>query len=232
METMTPDGASNPPEETARGPNLLVRIGQVFFSPGALFEALRARPVWIDVMILLLIASAASQMLLPEERFRELFMQQMPPDTDPADAEQIMGFMRRWGIGVAVIWLPIATAVVAGMISLAFNVVMGGEARFRELYSAVVHAFVILTVGGFVVLGLLLMGGEQVVLSPALILPDMGNGYLARFLARINVFAVWTCIVLGIAVSKLYSGRSAFGGAMYLLVLYGIIVGASAIAGG
>lgn len=218
--------------ETPRPSNLFVRIGQVFFSPGALFESLRARPVWIDVMIVLLVATIASQVLIPEERYREIFMQQMPPDSDPEDAERLMGFLRQWGIAVAAIWLPLATATIAGFISLAYNVILGGEARFSQLFSAVAHSLLILTAGGFVVLGLLIAGGEQVVLSPALLLPELGDGYIARFLSRINVFAVWTCVVLGIAISKFYPKRTAFGGTTYLLVLYLALTAASAIPGG
>ena len=219
-------------ETAAKAPNLFVRIGQVFFSPGALFEALRARPVWLDVAILLIVLSAASQFLIPEERYRELFMSQMPPDTDPADAERMMGFLRQWGIAFAVVWLPIACAVVAGVLSMAYNVVLGGEARFRQLFSAVMHSFVILTAGGFVVLALILLGGEQAVISPALLFPDLGDGYFARLAYRVNVFALWTAAVLGIAVSKLYPKRSASGATIYLLVLYFILIGLTVIPGG
>lgn len=215
-----------------KAPNLLVRIGQVFMSPGKLFEALRDRPVWLDVAILLVILSAASQLLIPEERYREIFMSQMPPEADPADAERLMGFFRQWGIAFAVIWLPIATAIVAGLLSLAYNVMLGGEAKFRQLFSAVMHSFVVLTAGGFVVLALILMGGEQVVISPALLFPDLGDGYFARLAYRINVFAIWTSVLLGIAVSKMYPKRSAFGVTVYLLVLYTIMIGLTVIPGG
>lgn len=224
--------AGSEQDREPRGPNLFVRLGQVFFSPGALFEALRARPVWLDVMILLILSSFASQALIPEERFREIFMQQLPPGSDPADAEQIMDFTRRFGTLLATVSLPIATAVVAGTISLAYNVVLGGEARFKQLFSATVHAFVILTAGGFLVLGLILAGGEQVVLSPALLFPDLGNGFFARMAGRINIFAIWTSIVLGIAVSKMYPKRSAGGATVFLLFMYMILVGLSALPGG
>lgn len=228
MDESTAAGAHDEP----KAPNLFVRIGQVFFSPGKLFEALRDRPVWLDVCILLIVLSAASQLLIPEERYREIFLSQMPPETDPADAERMMGFFRQWGVAFAVIWLPIATAIVAGLLSLAYNVMMGGEARFKQLFSAVMHSFVILTAGGFVVLALILLGGEQAVISPALLFPDLGDGYLARLAYRVNVFAIWTSVLLGIAVSKMYPKRSAFGATVYLLVLYTIMIGLTVIPAG
>jgi hypothetical protein len=226
---------NQPPDaepDVPKGPNLLVRIGQVFFSPGALFEALRARPVWIDVMIVLIICSVASQMLIPEARFREIFMQQMPPGTDPAGAERIMDVTRKFGPALAAISLLLASLVIAGIIILQYNVILGGEARFKQLFSVATHSLLILTAGGFLILGLILAGGEQVVLSPALLFPDLGDGFLARVANRVNIFAIWTCVVLGIGVSKMYPKRSAFGGTMFLLVWYTILISLSSIPGG
>ncbi|MFV1986288.1 MAG: YIP1 family protein [Gemmatimonadota bacterium] len=228
-----PGGAALHAEpDIPKGPNLFVRIGQVFFSPGELFNALKARPVWIDVMIVLVVLSVASQMLIPEARFREIFMTQLPPGTELEDAERIMEFTRKFGTAVAAISLFLASLVIAGLIILQYNVILGGEARFKQLFSAVTHSLLILTAGGFLTLALILAGGDQVVLSPALLLPDLGDGFLARVAYRINIFAIWTSVVLGIAVSKMYPKRSAFGGTMFLLVWYTILISLSSIPGG
>lgn len=213
-------------------PSLPVRIVQVFTSPGKLFEALRERPVWLGVLVTLIVVGVVAGLLVPEEAWRSMIADQMPPDADP---EQIEGTVRFWstlGPILGVILTPISIALVAGLLILAYNVVLGGEASFRQLFSATTHAYVILTVGGLVGLGLLAASGEQVVLSPALLLPEMGDGYLARFLERINIFALWTIAVLGIAVSRIYPKRSAGGGIAYLLVLYLLLIAVTAIPGG
>ena len=219
-------------DPSPRAPSLPVRMGQIFFSPGDLFDALRERPVWLDMMIVLIVCAVASQLVIPEERFRELFMQQMPPGTDPADAESIIDFSRRFGAIMSAVFMPVSAAVIAGVLILNYNVILGGEARFRQLFSAVTHSFLILTAGGFLVLGLILAGGDQVVLSPALLFPDLGDGYLARIAYRINIFAVWTSVVLGIAVGRVYPKRSAGAATGFLLFLYMIVVGLSALPGG
>ena len=59
---------------------------------------------------------------------------------------------------------------------LAFNVVMGGEGTFKQIFSASVHAFYIYTIGGLAVLGLMFLGSEQMVLSPGVFLPDSADG--------------------------------------------------------
>lgn len=233
MEDTSPAGSKGP---EPGAPNLLARIVQVFVSPGALFEALAARPVWLDVFLLLIASGVASQIALPEETFREIFALQVPPNTDPEQLERIIGFMRTWGLWVGILSLPVALCVVAGALLLAYNVILGGEGTFRQLFSATAHAFLILSLGGWIVLGLIVfLDSRQVVLSPALAiegLVDLGSGYLSRFVYRMNIFALWTCGVLGIAVHKVYPKRSAAGAAIYLLVLYLLIVAVSVIPGG
>lgn len=210
-------------------PNMLVRIAQVFVSPAVLFDSLKRHPVWIDVMLLLMVSAVAAQLLIPEETLRSLMEAQVPAGSDPEQLDRIVGFTRAWGAPLAAVSTPVSIAVVAGILILAYNVMLGGEATFRQLFSATTHAFLILTAGGFLALGLVLMGGDQVVISPAALLPDLGDGYLARFAYRTNVFAIWNSIVLGIAVSRIYPKRSAGGAAAYLLVLYTLVVALSAI---
>lgn len=213
-------------------PSLPVRVVQVFTSPGKLFDALKERPVWLGVLVVLIVVGVVAGFLVPEEAWRSMIADQMPPDADP---EQIEGTVRFWstvGPVLGVILTPVSIALVAGLLILAYNVVLGGEASFRQLFSATTHAYVILTVGGLVGLGLLAATGEQQVMSPALLLPEMGEGYLARFLERINIFALWTIVVLGIAVSRIYPKRSAGGGIAYLLVLYLLLIALTAIPGG
>lgn len=208
------------------------RIVQVFVAPGELFEFLRKRPVWLDVLLLLVAVNVLANALIPEETIREIMQQNMPPDAEPAQVDTLVDFTRTWGFLLALIGTPISIALVAGLIALAYNVALGGEVPYRGLYSATTHAYVIYVAGGLLTLGLLLAGGREVVLSPALLLPDLGDGYFARFLARVNVFAVWTAVTLGIGVGRLYPRRSSAGAATYLLVLYAITVGLIAIPGG
>lgn len=213
-------------------PGLPVRIVQVFTSPAKLFDALKERPVWIGVLLLLVVVGAVANLLLPDEALRTIIEQNMPPGADPAQVDDMVGFSRTWGVVFAIVGTPLSVAFVAGILILAYNVVLGGEASYGQLFSATAHSYPILTVGGLITLGLLVAGGSQVVMSPALLLPDLGDGYPARFLERINIFAIWTSAVLGIAVSRIYPKRSAGGAIAYLLVLYAILIALVAIPGG
>lgn len=227
-----PEPDPSPEDAGVALPPLPVRVARVFTAPGPLFERLKERPAWVGVLILLIVVGAGASLLLPESAYRAMIAQQMPPNAEPAQVEGAVRFWRTFGPVLSAVLTPVSIGLVAGLLILAYNVVLGGEATYRQLFSATAHAYVILTAGGLVTLALLVAGGEQVVMSPALLLPDLGTGYLARFLGRINIFAVWTMIVLGVAVSRIYPRRSAGGAVAYLGVLYALLVGLSAIPGG
>ncbi len=223
-------------------PSLPVRIVQVFVSPAKLFDALRHRPAWIGAVVGLIGLSIALQFLtpvvVPEEVLRRAAEARIadfiPAGADPAVLEQQVDAAISPGVGVIVgtlIVTPIVLLIIAGLLLIAFNVILGGEASFKQLLSAATHSMYIGTAGGVLSIGLLAVGAEIVTLSPGLFLPEM-EGFLGRFLNGINIFSVWTCGVLGVAVSRFYPGRSVTAGTTYLLVLYLIFVAALAMFSG
>lgn len=224
-------------------PSLPVRIVQVFVSPAALFDALRRKPAWMGALVGLILVGVAAQLLTPvvlsEEAWRQVIETQVggaaASGADQAAVEQQMEFLLDWGpalgAGSVIVITPLWLCVLAGLLLIAFNVILGGEASFKQLLSAAAHAMYIGTAGGLVSIGLMAVGAEITTLSPGLFLPEM-EGFIGRFLNGINVFSVWTCGVLGVAVSRLYPGRSVAAGTTYLLVLYLILVAAIAVFSG
>ncbi|MYH10557.1 MAG: hypothetical protein F4143_10735 [Gemmatimonadales bacterium] len=224
-------------------PPLPARIVQVFVSPAKLFDALRHRPAWMGAVLTLIGLSIALQILtpviVPEEILRRAAEARMadfvPAGTDPAvleeqiDAAVSPGAV--WIVGGAVLWTLVPLSLIAGLLLIAFNVIMGGEGSFKQLFSAGAHAMYIYTAGGIVSIGLMATGAETLTLTPGLFLPEM-EGFIGRFLNGINIFSVWTCGVLGVAVSRFYPGRSVAAGTTYLLVLYLILVAALAMLAG
>lgn len=223
-------------------PSLPVRIVQVFVSPAALFDTLRRQPAWMGATLALIGLSIALQFLtpviVPEEILRRAAEARIadfiPAGADPEVLEQQVDAAVTPGVSVVVgtiIMTPIVLSLIAGLLLIAFNVILGGEASFKQLLSAAAHAMYIGTAGGVVSIGLMAVGAEIVTLSPGLFLPEM-EGFIGRFLNGINVFSVWTCGVLGVAVSRFYPGRSVAAGTTYLLVLYLIFVAAIAVFSG
>ena len=221
-------------------PSLPVRIVQVFVSPAKLFDALRHRPAWIGAVVGLIGLSIALQLLIPvvvpEEVRRAATEAQLESFVqDPVVLEQqvdaVMSGGPVGGIVTVIVGTPLVLSIIAGLLLIAFNVILGGEASFKQLLSAAAHAMYIGTAGGVLSIGLMTVGAEIVTLSPGLFLPEL-EGFLGRFLNGINIFSVWTCGVLGVAVSRFYPGRSVAAGTTYLLVLYLILVAAIAMFSG
>lgn len=211
-------GASEGPS----APNLLARIGLVFFSPAELFDRLKERPVWLDALLLLVALAVLGNLLLPEEILRQMAERQLPPDADPAQLEGSLRLLRIGSVVGALIFTPLWAVIVAGFLLVVYNVFLAGEATFRQLLSVTVHALFALTLGGLLTLGLMVASGEiGAALALHLLVPGLETEtWLYRFLHGLNVFGLWTAVLLGIAVSRIYPARSAGSGVALLLVTY------------
>ena len=139
-------------------PSLPARIVQVFVSPAKLFDALRHRPAWMGAVLGLIGLSLALQFLtpviVPEEILRRAAEARIadfiPEGADPAVLEEQVDAAISPGVGVVIgtiIMTPIVLSIIAGLLLIAFNVILGGEASFRQLLSAAAHAMYIGTAG-------------------------------------------------------------------------------------
>jgi hypothetical protein len=209
-------------------PNLLTRFVQAFVSPGALFERLRERPLWVGAVILIVLLSVGSTVLLPDAALLQFMSDQMGPQATTEQIGRFMPWFKVWAVVITVASIPI----VAGVLILIYNVFTGGEATYRQLFSASAHAFLIYAVGGLIAVMLTRARGEMVVLSMNHLMPGLDEGYLFRLLWRINVFSLWTAAVLGVAVSRLYPGRSAGRAAGVIMGLYLALAAVFALFGG
>lgn len=240
----SPDGAGASPAGTAGAsdgwddgapelPNLGVRAFQVFASPGKLFGQLRERPVWLGALLLVVALSVATSLLFPEELFRDAFMAGVPEGTDPSDVEGQMEFFLTFRHVMSAVIPPIVIVALAGLLLFVFNLLLGGEAGFRQLMSASAHAMLITTVGGLLTLPLMQASGDvQTALALHLLVPGLEEGYLYRLLHGLNVFSLWTAVALGVAVSRIYPARSFGGAAGTIIGLYVAMKAVFALFGG
>lgn len=221
---MERDGAARS-SDAAEAPNLVARVGLLFFSPGELFERLRQRPAWLDALLLLVAVNVVGNLLLPDELLRQMAESQLPADADPEALQGSVGFIRTFAIVGAILFTPLWAVLVAAYLLVVYNVFLAGEATFRQLMSVSVHALIVLTLGGLATLGLMVAGGEiGVALALHLLVPGLESGSWAyRFLHGINVFGLWTAAVLGIGVSRLYPRRGAGAAAALLVATYVIL---------
>lgn len=214
--------------------SLPMRVVELFVSPGKLFDDLRERPAWMGALGLMIVLSLATAALMPEELIRQAMMSQAPPEADPSDLEGMLGFAKAMQWIFAVLGPPLLTAVVAGLLVTVFNFVLGGQAPFKTLFASSAHALLIPTLGGILTLPLILQTGDvQTALALHLFVPGLDTEtYLYRLLHGLNAFSLWCCGVLGVAVSRIYPGRSAGNAAAIVVAIYVGFKALTALAGG
>jgi hypothetical protein len=203
-------------------PSLPARIAQVFFSPGALFAALRARPVWLGALITLAVISLAANTFIPEELIRQLVMERLGENPEQAQIDAAMrmaGFFRYIG---PVVFTPVLAVVLAALVLLIWNLVLGGEASFKQAMSVTTHVLFIPTLGSLFTIPLMIAANDaRVSLGLHLLLPGLDDeSYVYRLFRGLNLFSLWAAVVLGIGVSRLNPKVSFGSAAGVMLTLY------------
>jgi len=219
--------------------NLLVRLARVFVAPGELFERLRERPVWLDALLLLVVLSLLATLLVPRELMIEAMQAGLGPEADPEAGEAIAEFAESglftvFRVGTAVLFPPLVTLAIAALLGFVYNLVLGGTASFRQLYSVTVHGYLVAQVGALVMVPVLVATGDpNSRLALHLLVPGLDpEGYPHRLLSGLDVFGLWTAVVLGIGVGRLYPKRSVRAAVVGLLSALVVLRAVAALVGG
>jgi hypothetical protein len=206
-------------------PFLPTRIVQVFMAPATLFDELKATPKWIGAALVVVGLGLVVQALIPAELIREMALSSLPSDAPPeqvAAVEQIMGVSNviRW---VGTIVFPILLMLfVSGFILLVWNAILGGEAAFPAVLACTAHSYIVWAAGGLITMPLVLARQDlRTTFSLHLLTPWLDSGsYAYRFMAGLNLFGIWTMILLGVAVSRLYPKVSATSASIVMVTAY------------
>lgn len=221
-------------DEVPELPSLPVRIVQVFTAPTTLFDALKITPRWIGAALVVIGLGLVVQALIPAELIREMALASLPSDATPEQVAAVEGFMGvsnviRW---VGTVLFPILMILfVSGFILLVWNAILGGEAQFSAVMACTAHSYIVWAAGGLVTMPLVLARQDlQTTFSLHLLTPWLDSGtYAYRFMAGLNVFGLWTMILLGLAVSRLYPKVSAMSASTVMVGAYVVFKAISAI---
>jgi hypothetical protein len=215
-------GTSNA-AEPVRLPPLPLRALQVFYAPGELFDRLAKRPAWAGALLLGCALVALSFILIPAEvwqqTFREQMMRsgrQMPEGFDMSGAARWFGL-----IGGVVFWFFLAFFITA-VITVVFHFLLGDEGRFKQYLSVVGHALIIAAVGALAILPLRLAQSDpQLTLNVGLFMPGDADNYLIRVLRMVDLFMIWSYLVMAVGITRV-DPRRGWGSAAVVLILFGI----------
>jgi hypothetical protein len=205
-----------------RLPNIAVRWLQTFYAPGELFARLRERPAWGAALLLGAIAAVASFVVVPPDLWEASFRQQMltagadvPAGFDFGRVAQLLG-----GAGTALFWLVLAF-VLAGVLTLIFGFVLGDNGRYVQYLSVVSHALLIAATGALLITPLKIMQQDlQLTLNVGLFFPFDRESYAGRVLALLDLFMLWSLVVIGVGASKIDPRRGWIGAAGVVGILW------------
>jgi hypothetical protein len=233
VEDMSSAGTGAAAEGAKPLPNLLTRFFMVFVAPGELFNQLKITPKWLGAFLLVLVLTgAATSLLLPEEMVREQVTQSVSADASPeeiAGVEKVADFFASPAGRALSTFLNMAVValfftIYIGIIMLVFNVFMGGEASFKQLFSFGSHASLISSVGALVTVPLKIAKEDMRAGLNLGLLSPVDTGFLNNFLTGLDIFAIWATIVLALGLSKLYTNRSITGIAIILFIIFALVV--------
>jgi hypothetical protein len=230
---MTDTSTATGPTPASKG--LLARFFGIITAPRETFESVVAHPRWFGMLALVCVIIAAG-VVLPmtteagkaaalDQQVRQ--MESFGFEVNDQQYEQMRKGMAiaPYTTGISIlVFSPIVTLILAGILFAVFNAFMGGDATFKQLFSVVVHAGVISAVQQIFTGPLnFFRGSMQSATNLAVLLPMVDErSFAGRLLAMVDFFIIWWLIVLAIGLGVLYRRRTqpiAIG----LLVVYGII---------
>jgi hypothetical protein len=221
--------------QAAAPANLFSRFVGVVFSPRQTFQGIVAAPRWLGMLLLIVIfMSVATFALLSTQVGRDAALEQQVSamesfgmtvsDEMYAQLEGRIAIAKYTGAASQLVVLPIIYLVMAGILIAIFNAAMGGDARFKQVFTVVVHSGAVSVVQQIFVMPLNYYRGSLT--SPTnlgAMLPMLPEkSFLTYLLGTIDIFLIWWLVVLAIGLAVLYR-RKTQTVAVILFVIYGVI---------
>jgi Yip1-like protein len=213
---------------------LPARIIGILVSPKQTFAAVAASPKWLGIMAITLVIAATCQYVIfsspgmQDEIFKLMTRNPNMTDQQVATVETILPRIPRVIAGATLILGPLASVIVSGILMLIFSTLMGGSARFKQVYAVVAHAGVVSSLSGILGAALIMAGAPPSGTTPpganlAIFVPMLEEtSFVTRFLGSIDLILVWWLITLSIGLGVLYR-RKTGGIATTLLAIYVVI---------
>ncbi len=205
-------------------PSLAPRLIQVLVSPGKLMASLKEEPRWVGALVLGAALVAAATALIPADIWSEAFRQtmleaggEMPVMPEGFDMGQLQRVLAP--IGGVIFWC-IFVFFISAVSMVIFAFLLGDEGTFRQYLSVTSHAFLISALGGVLVLPLRILQRDlQATLNLGLFAPFLESGYLLNFLTTLDIFGLWSYVIIGLGIHTMDRRRSWAGAAGVMLVL-------------
>ena len=217
---MTTDSAETPPPVSPAEPpaqNSFQRIAGVLFAPAETFRDIARRPdILTPLIVLVVISFIVTAMIIPRMDFEAAFREQMSSQNrnmSDADLERAAKMGSAFGKVMAwtgPIWGILIWVIIAGVLLMAHRL-FGGEGNFKQAFSTVLYSWIPLTINGIVTGIVAVARGEVdptsmqtlVKSNPAFLVDMKENPIVFAALSSLDLFTIWTLILLIIGFSTL-----------------------------
>lgn len=215
---------------------LAARFLGIITSPRDTFRSVVSSPRWLGMLVLVTLTVAIFTALpMTTEAGREATLRSQVEGMESFGmtvTDQTYENMRR-GMRVApyttagsiLIVSPLFTVVFAGLLYVVFNVAMGGDATFKQVFTVMVHASVISALQQLFTGPInYFRGSVTSATNLAVLLPMVDpKSFAGRVLAMTDLFLIWYLLVLAIGLGVLYKKRTA-PIAITLYAIYAVVV--------
>jgi hypothetical protein len=201
--------------------SLPARFVGIITAPKETFQAVAAHPRWLGMLLTctILVAVFAALPMTTEAgkeatlRASVESMESWGMQVSDQVYEQMRGRMwfAPYQTAIAILIIsPIFSVAIAGILYLIFNVVMGGDRTFKQMFAVFVHSGVISTLGALFTGPLnYFRGAVTSATNLAVLLPMVDpKSFVGRVLAMTDLFWIWYLLVLAIGLGVLYRRRT------------------------
>ena len=218
-------------------------IGRIFgaiFSPKPTFESIAQRPTWILPLVLISILSIVTIFIFSQRVGWRSFMirqdqqnsrlqkqmDQMTPEQRDKMLDQQTKIAPIFGYVFGVLGIFIVAVIIATVLMVAFNMMIGGGIGFTTSLGIVTHSWVPGIIGGL--LGILVLFLKDpstidlqhlVAANAGAFLSDDAPKWQEALLSSFDLFTFWSMILMGIGYSAANPKKISFGKALGTIVV-------------
>jgi hypothetical protein len=229
-----------PAPEAAPSVSSVGRIFGAIFSPKPTFESIAQRPTWILPLVLISILSIVTIFIFGQRvgwrgfierqiQMNASAQKQMDAMT-PEDREKALAMRAKiapiFGYVFGVLGIFIVAVIIAAILMVAFNMMIGGGVGFSASLGIVSHSWVPGIIGGL--LGILVLFLKDpstidlqhlVATNAGAFLSDDAPKWQEALLSSFDLFTFWSMILMGIGYSAVNPKKISFGKALGTIVV-------------
>jgi hypothetical protein len=210
------------------------RLIGVFVSPESTMQDIAARPTWVVPLIILMLVGALSGYFLKDAILQTQLEGMEKRNMTAEQIEQARPMMEKMMTYTAplapLITTPIFYVIIAGVLMLVGNLILGGETRFPTIFSVTCWSGMISVLSSLI--NVPVMVNRQVMesaTSVASLFPaEESPSFFHNLLGQIDLFWIWWVVVLGFGIAAAYkfSTRKAMTTVFILWAIFAVVAAA------